>query len=213
MRRCLQTASDGLSHGRVFGGLPLVWPCGRRYIRISTIPSGTLDDLPVEAPDISNAASPGTCNLQPSEKSSVDTSGRCQVRGSGRSQFTPFGLLGGVPESLHTSRHLNWYWRKSRKCELIRATAKSSFIRTPQAISTLSLQKPFGRALLGLPFLFQKLSSTTPLTALISTNGSFAVVHLDGSKDWRIPGKALLAWTGQSLTVKPTVNWGQVREI
>lgn len=125
MRHCLQTASHVLSNGRVFRGIQLVRPYGRRYIRISTIPSGTLDDLPAEAPDISNVVSPGAYYLLPSEKSTDDTSGRCQIRGFRWSEFTPFSLLVGIPKPFHTSRHLNWYWGKSRKCELPRAMANS----------------------------------------------------------------------------------------
>ena len=81
---------------------------------------------------------------------------------------------------------------------------------TSQTISTLSFLQPFSRALLRIPFLYQRTSSTTPVTAIISTkasNTSITVVHLDGTTDWMLAGQALLAWTGQTLSVKPTVNY------
>ncbi|MCJ1376035.1 Altered inheritance of mitochondria protein 24, mitochondrial [Loxospora ochrophaea] len=79
-----------------------------------------------------------------------------------------------------------------------------------QAVSTLSLLEPFRRAVLGIPFLYQKISSTTPITALISSKSSitsFAVVHLDGTLDWMVSNRqSLLAWTGHTLSISPTIN-------
>jgi len=53
------------------------------------------------------------------------------------------------------------------------------------------------------------------LTALISTKSaitSFAVVQLDGTLDWMVTQRqALLAWTGHSISVRPTVNRKMVR--
>ena len=75
--------------------------------------------------------------------------------------------------------------------------------------------EPFRRAVLRIPFLYQKIASTTPLTALISPrtpSTSLAVVHLDGSRDWMLAGKALLAWTGQTLSVRPTINRKMVQD-
>lgn len=129
MRHYFQANSNRLSNGRGFKGLLQVRPCRRRYISISTIPSGTLDELRAETPDISNAASPGAYLSPSSQNSADDMSGRCQIRGSGRSEFTPFGLLVGIPEPFHTSRHLSWCWRKGRECELSRVIAYSSFIQ------------------------------------------------------------------------------------
>ena len=31
-------------------------------------------------------------------------------------------------------------------------------------------------------------------------------VNLDGTLDWMITGKALLAWTGQTLSITPMMN-------
>lgn len=89
-------------------------------------------------------------------------------------------------------------------------------LRQVQAVSTLSLLEPFRRVILGIPFLYQRISSSTPLTALISTMSpitSFTVVHLDGRIDWILAQRqALLAWTGHSLAIKPTVNTQMVSE-
>ncbi|EKG22612.1 hypothetical protein MPH_00080 [Macrophomina phaseolina MS6] len=82
--------------------------------------------------------------------------------------------------------------------------------KVENAVSSLSLLEPFRRVPLGIPFLYQKLSSTSPITALISSKSpvtTFAVVHLDGRLDWLVAQRqALLAWTGHSLSVRPRVN-------
>lgn len=78
------------------------------------------------------------------------------------------------------------------------------------ARSTLTLHKPLRNTVLGQPFMYQKISSTSPLTALVSTNSpvsSFAVVKLDGAVDWIVAQRnGMLAWTGHSLTVSPRAN-------
>jgi hypothetical protein len=57
MRRNLLTiASHAFSRPRVSRSTHAF---GRRYIRISTIPSGALDEFPADGPDISNAMTPG----------------------------------------------------------------------------------------------------------------------------------------------------------
>lgn len=77
-------------------------------------------------------------------------------------------------------------------------------------LSTLSFLEPFRRAPVGIPFLYQRVSSTSPVTALISTKSpisSIVTVHLDGRQDWIISQRqALLAWTGQTLSLKPQYN-------
>ncbi|KAL7270765.1 Altered inheritance of mitochondria protein 24, mitochondrial [Rhizina undulata] len=82
--------------------------------------------------------------------------------------------------------------------------------KVENAISTLSLLEPFRRALLRIPFLYQKITSTSPITCLISTNSpntTFGVIELDGKADWMVTQKdALLAWTGHSISVTPTIN-------
>lgn len=83
-----------------------------------------------------------------------------------------------------------------------------------QAVSTLSLLEPFRRAFFGIPFLYQRITSTTPYTALISTKSaitSAVVVHLDGRLDWMVTQRnALLAWTGHTLALSPRLNTSMV---
>ena len=77
-------------------------------------------------------------------------------------------------------------------------------------VSTLRLLNPLRRALIGIPFLYQKITSTSPINALISTKSpstTFAILQLDGTTDWKLAQrKALLAWTGKTLTVSPSLN-------
>lgn len=78
------------------------------------------------------------------------------------------------------------------------------------AVSSLSLLSPLVRAPTGMPFLYQKISSATPLNLLVSTKSphtSFSVLHLDGRVDWTVAQRnGLLAWSGHTLSVKPTVT-------
>ncbi|KAK3068600.1 Altered inheritance of mitochondria protein 24, mitochondrial [Teratosphaeriaceae sp. CCFEE 6253] len=78
------------------------------------------------------------------------------------------------------------------------------------AISSLSVLGPFQRAVSGIPFLYQRVTSTTPFTALLATKSpitSLVVVHLDGRLDWMVAQRnALLAWTGHTLSLSPRLN-------
>lgn len=54
------------------------------------------------------------------------------------------------------------------------------------------------------------ITSTTPVTALISTKGqntALTTIHLDGTTDWMLARQSLLAWTGRTLTIRPTANF------
>ncbi|PHH90406.1 hypothetical protein CDD83_3780 [Cordyceps sp. RAO-2017] len=78
------------------------------------------------------------------------------------------------------------------------------------AQSTLSLLNPLLRAPLGVPFLYQRISATSPITALISTKSpttTFTVLHLDGTTDWIVSQRnALLAWTGHTLSLSSRIQ-------
>lgn len=82
------------------------------------------------------------------------------------------------------------------------------------AVSVLSPLSPLTRAAVGIPFLYQKISSTTPISLLVGTkapNTSFSVIHLDGRLDWVVAQrKGLVAWTGHTLNVRPSVNFRMV---
>lgn len=77
-------------------------------------------------------------------------------------------------------------------------------IRT-QAQSTLSMLNPLSRAPFGVPFLYQRISATSPITALVSTKSpttTFSILHLDGTTDWMVASRnALVAWTGHTLSL------------
>ncbi|KAK2757708.1 Altered inheritance of mitochondria protein 24, mitochondrial [Arachnomyces sp. PD_36] len=64
--------------------------------------------------------------------------------------------------------------------------------------------------LVGLSGKADNVSATSPVNALISVRSpvtSFSTLQLDGSVDWMVAQRrALLAWTGRSVTVKPSVN-------
>lgn len=98
----------------------------------------------------------------------------------------------------------------SQKLYTRRGTLVGVSGKSENAQCTLSILEPFRRAALGIPFLYQRISSTSPITALISTKSpltSFTVLHLNGTVDWMVTQrKALLAWTGYTLSVSPTVN-------
>lgn len=77
-------------------------------------------------------------------------------------------------------------------------------------VSTLRVLNPVRRALVGIPFLYQRVTSTSPINALISTRSpltTFAILQLDGTTDWKLAQrKSLLAWTGNTLSVTPSLN-------
>ncbi|KAH5135327.1 hypothetical protein HBI56_226940 [Parastagonospora nodorum] len=110
---------------------------------------------------------------------------------------TPFSLLS---VSLSASQTLY-----TRRGTLVGLSGKSE-----NTLSTISVLEPFRRAPVGIPFLYQKVSSTSPVTALVSTKSpisSIVSVNLDGRQDWVISQRqALLAWTGHTLKLTPQYN-------
>ncbi|KAF8250055.1 hypothetical protein K440DRAFT_619467 [Wilcoxina mikolae CBS 423.85] len=85
--------------------------------------------------------------------------------------------------------------------------------RPSDTTSTLSILSPLLRAPKRIPFLYQKLTSTSPLTCIISTNTpntTFCVLSLDGTADWTLSQPdALLAWSGHSIVVRPSEVTGR----
>lgn len=100
----------------------------------------------------------------------------------------------------------------SQKLYTRRGTLVGVAGKPDNAQSTLSILNPITRALLGVPFLYQRITATTPVTALISTksaNTTFTVLHLDGTTDWMLAQRnALLAWTGHTLSPSARVQSG-----
>ncbi|KAF2201202.1 hypothetical protein GQ43DRAFT_455906 [Delitschia confertaspora ATCC 74209] len=127
----------------------------------------------------------------PTDPSNPTPDARFDVVGS------PFSLLS---VSLSASQQLY-----TRRGTLVGLSGK-----VENTISTLSVLEPFRRSAVGIPFLYQRISSTNPVTALISTKSpisSIVSVHLDGRQDWIVAQRqALLAWTGHTLSLKPKIN-------
>ncbi|KAK3709965.1 Altered inheritance of mitochondria protein 24, mitochondrial [Vermiconidia calcicola] len=187
-RHCSQTRRNPLNRS------------SRRYVQISATPSSSEPQQSLESKN---------------ESSSSGTDACFEVLGS------PFSLL-----SASISPSQNLYTRKGTLVgfngtpENVWSTGStvgtgSSILTSNQAVSTLSLLEPFRRALFGIPFLYQRVTSTTPYNALISTKSkvtSLVVVHLDGRLDWMVAQRnALLAWTGQTLSLSPRLNTKMVQ--
>ncbi|KAK6509313.1 Altered inheritance of mitochondria protein 24, mitochondrial [Arthrobotrys musiformis] len=121
-------------------------------------------------------------------------------------QTVEFEVL-GAPHSLLSVSLPSDAILYTRRGTLLGATAKGDI---NNAVSTLAMLKPIRRAILGIPFLYQNISSTTPLTCLVGTNSpntTFAVIELDGAIDWMVTQRnALLAWTGHSIQTTPIIN-------
>ena len=98
----------------------------------------------------------------------------------------------------------------SQKLYTRRGTLVGLSGKPENTLSSLSILEPFRRAPVGIPFLYQSISATSPVTALIATKApitSVVTVHLDGRQDWIIAQRqALLAWSGQTLSLKPQYN-------
>ncbi|KAK7516241.1 putative mitochondrial protein Fmp26 [Phyllosticta citriasiana] len=162
-------------------------PLAQRQIHISATPSSTSPNLDQ---DVSPAAESTLAQLLSSITEQASDA-RFEVLGA------PYSLL-----SVSLSASQNLYTRRGT---LVAVNGKAE-----NTVSTLSLLEPVSRVPLGIPFLYQKISSASPITALISAKSpvsSFAVVHLDGRLDWLVAQRnGLLAWTGHSLGVKPRLN-------
>ncbi|KAK3313012.1 mitochondrial biogenesis AIM24-domain-containing protein [Apodospora peruviana] len=126
--------------------------------------------------------------------------------GSRDSADARFEVLGS-PSSL-----LSVTLSASQRLYTRRGTLVSVAGKVENAQSTLSILSPLRRAFLGIPFLYQRISSTTPITALIGTKSpstTFSVLHLDGTTDWMVAQRnALLAWTGHTLSPTPRIQRG-----
>ncbi|KAK4447841.1 altered inheritance of mitochondria protein 24, mitochondrial [Podospora aff. communis PSN243] len=126
--------------------------------------------------------------------------------GSRDSADARFEVLGS-PHSL-----LSVTLSASQRLYTRRGTLVSVAGKVENAQSTLSILSPLSRAFLGVPFLYQRISSTTPITALIGTKSpstTFSVLHLDGTTDWMVAQRnALLAWTGHTLALSPRIQRG-----
>ncbi|KAJ2896970.1 altered inheritance 24 [Zalerion maritima] len=155
-----------------------------RGIQVSRAPTTT------ESPSVSDDAFGGS-------NSRATSAGMADAR---------FEVL-GAPYSL-----LSVTLSASQKLYTRRGTLVGVVGKAQNAQSTLTLLNPLNRALVGIPFLYQRVSSSTPLTALIATkskNTTFTILHMDGTFDWMVTQRpALLAWTGHTLAASPRLQTG-----
>ncbi|KAF3926488.1 hypothetical protein AA313_de0208239 [Arthrobotrys entomopaga] len=152
-------------------------------------------------------ATPSLTSLTPPIDLSKETRTVPKLSGKGPfPQKVEFEVL-GAPHSLLSVSLPSDSTLYTRRGTLLGATTSGDL---NNAVSTLSMLKPIRRAMLGIPFLYQNISSTTPLTCLVSTNSpntTFAVIELDGAVDWMVTQRnALLAWSGHSIQTTPIIN-------
>ncbi|KAF3196601.1 Altered inheritance of mitochondria protein 24, mitochondrial, partial [Orbilia oligospora] len=152
-------------------------------------------------------ATPSITSLTPPIDLTQETRTIPKLSGKGPfPQTVEFEVL-GAPHSLLSVSLPSDAILYTRRGTLLGATAKGDI---NNAVSTLAMLKPIRRAMLGIPFLYQNISSTTPLTCLVGTNSpntTFAVIELDGAIDWMVTQRnALLAWTGHSIQTTPIIN-------
>ncbi|KAK6349893.1 Altered inheritance of mitochondria protein 24, mitochondrial [Orbilia brochopaga] len=163
--------------------------------------------IPTPTRSVHVKATPSTTSVTPPIDLTQETRSIPKLSGKGPfPQTVQFEVL-GAPHSLLSVSLPADSILYTRRGTLMGATASGDL---NNAVSTLTLLKPVRRAMLGIPFLYQNISSTTPLTCLVSTNSpstTFAVVELDGAVDWMVTQRAaLLAWTGHSIQTTPIVN-------
>ncbi|OAA59580.1 mitochondrial protein [Niveomyces insectorum RCEF 264] len=169
---------------------------GRRGIQISAAPATEFPKQSSVATDAFGATA--------GDKPRDDADARFEVLGS------PYSLLS---VALSASQPLY-----TRRGTLVAVAGKVA-----NAHSTLTVLPPVRRALLGIPFLYQRIASPTPLTLLVGTRAAATTLftlHLDGTTDWVVAQRnALLAWTGHTLAITPrraagaaglgVAHWGQ----
>ncbi|KAB8345833.1 hypothetical protein FH972_022888 [Carpinus fangiana] len=164
----------------------------RRSLQIQATPSTT-------APSLTGITTPAS-----SSTSTSTPSARFEVLGSGPSSLLHVALSASQP--LYT-----------RRGSLIALHGSSN---PSDAVSTLSPLAPWLRAPLGVPFLYQSVTSASPISLLVGTRSpstTFAVLNMDGREDWVVASrKGLVAWCGERLTVSPRLStslgvahWGQ----
>ncbi|KAJ4235576.1 Altered inheritance of mitochondria protein 24, mitochondrial [Fusarium solani] len=179
------------------GQLPLLRTArGLRLLR-PTLPPPSYVCTQCRAIQISAAPSTET------PKAGADAFGALETRDPADARFEVLG----APYSL-----LSVTLSASQKLYTRRGTLVAVAGKPDSAQSTLSILNPATRAFLGVPFLYQRISATTPITALIATKSpttTFTVLHLDGTTDWMVSQRnALLAWTGHTLSPSARLQTG-----
>jgi uncharacterized protein (AIM24 family) len=188
-------------YARQLTGTAMLRPAASPWKASSAAAAAATRSRRVAARSINISASTASSSPDPSLEPQVNVDAASVPAASPDAHFhvlgTPFSLLS---VSLSASQTLY-----TRRGTLVGLSGKSE-----NTLSTLSFLEPFRRAPVGIPFLYQKVSSTSPITALVSTKSpisSIVSVNLDGRQDWVISQRqALLAWTGHTLSLKPQYN-------
>lgn len=161
----------------------------RQWLQIQAAPSSTNQTFDSEPISASSTATQSSLSSPAPSSSSPDAR---------------FEVLG------NTSSLLSITLSASQPLYTRRGTLVSVSGNPENAISTLSSLSPLQRLPLRIPFLYQKVTSTTPAELLVATKAphtSFAVIHLDGRVDWRVAQRnGVVAWTGHTLGVSASVN-------
>lgn len=114
----------------------------------------------------------------------------------------------GSPFSLLNARIPSKAVLFTRRGSLIGLNGNARSIGSTLSVFNSGVQSTLTSALVGAPFLYQKLQANEPFTALIGTKAtatSFAVLELDGRFDWNVITKnALLAWCGVTAQTRQT---------
>lgn len=172
-----------------------VRPCGRssairwtdnniRPLHVQATPSST-------NPTAGDIWSPRADIAAPTDRSSPDV--RFEVLGPSSS------LL-----SVTLSASQNLFFRRGTLVG-VQGTGNSD-----DAMSTPSPLSPIRRAPFGIPWLYHRMASTSPMSLLIGAGAvhtSFAVLNLDGRRDWMVSQRSgLLAWSGENLSARTAVD-------
>ena len=138
----------------------------RRALHIQAVPAalskGQDHTQPPETSELAPKNVPGECCVQtvlPPIYHDADSSWlRRAVRRPRSVQLPSLRLAVCVTKSLYQARHLGGRERQNRECVffLSNGSILEMLIDLQQALSTLSILSPFRRALLGIPFLYQR---------------------------------------------------------
>lgn len=157
-----------------------------------------------QSPTLAGHARRQYASVQPSKESSAPNTGfkidLPKLNGHGPfAEKASFDVIGS-PFSLLNARIPSKAVLYTRRGSLIGINGDVRHIGSTLSLFSSGVQGSIARALVGAPFLYQKIQSSEAFTALIGTRAtatSFAVLELDGRFDWNIVTKhALLAWCG-----------------
>ena len=156
---------------------------------------------------------------------------RREIRSPRSSLLSPLRLPLCFPTLVYAPRDSSWTQRQGRECApSCPQKAVCGPLRCYRSCLVCPSWGPFGEPSLAFRSSTRRydspytqtattydgqITSASPVTALIASRSpltSFVAVHLDGTVDWMVAQRrALLAWTGQTLRIFPTINTKFVR--